>query len=669
MSNTAAKNLKAKHMEENMRLSKIFKSIFITFVIVMLGCVGLVACAQPVRENITITFLANCDDGAFAFQETNGIDFRLDYNQFVRDGYAFKGWNSSIANANLGKVEYEDTVYCYMDADVTLFAVWEKIEALEYSFNQFSKTAKITEASKSIKKISVPTTVKDELGVTYTVTSIGDEAFMLNYALETLIFEEDSQLKSIGNNAFYQCGSLKVLRLPNSIVSIGNSAFSGCRELVRMTIPYGVKEINNGVFFECNSLSSIIISNSVTAIGDSAFQYCTALKEIIIPDSVIAIDYNAFRDCTALENIIIPDSVIAIGYNAFRDCTALENIIMPNSLKAIEDTTFQGCVALTEITIPNTVTTIGSNAFNDCSELISITIPNSVASLKIDDYRRSLFDGCIKLEAINVDEGNLNYSSIDGVLFNKNKEILVSYPQGKLSVNYVVPSSTETIKMFAFSGNTGLRHIKTPSTLKYIQSYAFADCLLLYEVIIAEGLLSLGDNIFDGCIELTSISLPATLKYIQSYAFAGCTKLEGIHVAEGNSKYASIDGVLFNHDKTELITYPQGKKTSTYVVPNSVIKIRKNAFSKCDLVTKIVFQDGGTTIDSNAFNGCTGLTSIIIPASVTYIGEYAFKGCDSMNNIYMVKENSNGMILENGWNDYSEYEDGGRIDVTWGYKA
>ena len=139
----------------------------------------------------------------------------------------------------------------------------------------------------------------------------------------------------------------------------------------------------------------------------------------------------------------------------------------------------------------------------------------------------------------------------------------------------------------------------------------------------------IGSYTFRYCTGLTSITLPNSLTYIGSDAFSGCTGLTSINVDINNSAYSSEYGVLFNKNKTEIITFPAGKN-GTYTIPDSVTSIGERAFEFCSGLTSITIPDSVTSIGYYAFHQCTGLTSIIIPDSVTYIGNYALDQSNSL---------------------------------------
>ena len=177
---------------------------------------------------------------------------------------------------------------------------------------------------------------------------------------------------SIGDNAFYNCRSLTSITIPNSVTSIGSGAFYYCSSLTSIVIPNSVTSIGGVAFGGCSSLTSITIPNGVASIGGSAFEGCSSLTSVTIPNSVTSIGINAFYGCSSLISITISNSVTSIESSAFRDCSALTSITIPNSVTSIGNWAFEGCSSLTSVTIPNSVTSIGSSAFYRCSSLTSI---------------------------------------------------------------------------------------------------------------------------------------------------------------------------------------------------------------------------------------------------------------------------------------------------------
>ncbi len=349
--------------------------------------------------------------------------------------------------------------------------------------------------------------------------------------------------------------------------------------------------------------ASVIYDNktyNVTAIGEGAFSYCLGLTSVTIPNSVTIIGNDAFRNCVGLTSVTIPNSVTTIDSSAFYYCLGLTSVTIPNSVTIIGDWAFCQCVGLTSVTFPNSVTTIGEYAFNGCKGLSSVTIPHSVTT--IGDYA---FYMCNGLTDILVDGNNQNYSSIDGILYNKDATALITCPIKKESVT--IPNSVTTIESCAFLG-----------------------CIGLTSVTISNSVTTIGDFAFSGS-GLTSVSIPGSVTTIGVNAFSGCNGLTNILVDGNNQNYSSIDGILYNKDATVLISCP-GKKESVDI-PNSVTIIGEFAFSDCGNLTSVTIPNSVTAIGYGALEHCSSLTSVIIGNSVTTIGDCAFFNCTGLTSV------------------------------------
>ena len=153
------------------------------------------------------------------------------------------------------------------------------------------------------------------------------------------------------------------------------------------------------------------------------------------------------------------------------------------------------------------------------------------------------------------------------------------------------------------------------------------------EVIIPDGVTSIGDEVFSFCSSLASVVIPDSVTSIGKYAFAACSSLTSITVDSNNPKYMSIDGNLYSKNEKTLIQYAIGKKGTSFTIPNSVTSIGKGAFFNYRNLTNIVIPDSVTSIGKCAFSGCKSLTSVVIPNSVTSIGINVFDGCMSLTSI------------------------------------
>ena len=412
------------------------------------------------------------------------------------------------------------------------------------------------------------------------------------------------------------------------------------------------------------TIPSEINGVAVTSIGGSAFWDCTNLTSVTIPSSVTSIGHATFWDCTSLNSINVAAANTAYssanGVLFSKDKTLLveypqgktdASYTIPNSVTSIDYRAFYGCTNLTSVTIPNSVTSISFCAFSGCTGLANITIPNSVTSIEW-----SAFEYCTSLTSINVAEANTVYSSANGVLFSKDKTLLVQYPAGKTDASYTIPNSVTSIELGAFCDRTSLASITIPDSVTSIGNSAFSGCTGLTSITIPNSVTSIGWNAFSGCTGLTSITIPSSVTSIGSEAFYGCdslmsvtipnsvtsigycafencTSLTSINVADTNTVYSSANGVLFDKDKTELIRYPKGKTNASYTIPNSVTSISGYAFEGCKSLTSITIPDSVTSIGSEAFSNSTSLTSVTIPSSVTSIYYATFSNCTSLTSV------------------------------------
>ncbi len=385
------------------------------------------------------------------------------------------------------------------------------------------------------------------------------------------LFENNTNIieVSIGDNVhitdrtFYGCTNLKKVNLGKE-VGVGNFAFSDCVNLETISgSVYGY--IGDGAFLNCPNLRKISCS-CVNFVGDEAFKntpisgvagseyigseafidtniYSAILtdtvvlgtrafkgslvEEIYIGEKLEYIPAEAFTYCP-IRNLDIPDNIKRIDRSAFSGCTFLENINLGNGVTEIGDYVFESCRSLTSVTIPDSVTTIGDDAFRECTGLTNVTIPDSVEFLG-----SGVFSRCTSLTSITVDKNNENYSSRDGVLFNKDQTTLIQYPAGNQRDTYIIPDSVKSIGEYAFSGCTGLTSITIPDSVT-----------------------SIGIDAFDGCTGLTSITIPDSVTNIGGAAFYGCKGLTDVYYSgtEAEWKKISID-VLNDELKNATIHY------------------------------------------------------------------------------------------------------------------
>ena len=370
---------------------------------------------------------------------------------------------------------------------------------------------------------------------------------------------------------------------------------------------------NGSPWYDNNNLKNVVIKNGVTSIGAYAFYNCSDLTSINIPDSVTSIGGNAFSGCSDLTSINIPDSVTKIGGSAFSRCSSLTSINIPDSVTIIGNRMFRDCSSLNNIKIHNRVTIIGVGAFFNCKSLTSINIPDSVICIE-----SGAFSYCTALINIEVDSNNRNYSSVNGTLYDKNKNVLMQYAIGKKDTSFDVPNSVITIQEQAFEGCSSLTSINIPDSVTSIGGGAFNNCRSLTSINIPDSVTKIGGSAFSRCRSLTSINIPDSVTSIGDHMFSWCSSLTSINI------------------------------------PDSVTSIGDNVFRSCRSLTSINIPDGVTSIGDSAFSACSSLTSINIPNGVTSIGEGAFADCIRLKDVYYSgsKEQWGKIRIDNTNNSY-----------------
>ena len=226
-----------------------------------------------------------------------------------------------------------------------------------------------------------------------------------------------------------------------------------------------------------------------------------------------------------------------------------------------------------------------------------------------------------------ITEDELKEAFIDerGVKYSKDVRKLLKVPQ-ELRRGYSVKEGTRIICNNAFAG-CSLSNIAIPDSVTAIGDYAFSHCCLS-NIAIPDSVTAIGNGAFSHCLLLENISIPKSVICLNGNPFSDWGgMLECL-----SPTFIYEDDVLFNKDKSEIVSF-RNQKIESYIIPDSVTKIRDSAFEYCSSLFNIVISDSVTAIGDGAFWGCSSLSNIVIPDSVTAIGDYAFLDCSSLSNI------------------------------------
>ena len=491
------------------------------------------------------------------------------------------------------------------------------------------------------------------------VESIGNDAFYSCQSLNKLDFSKSS-VKTIGNFAFTVCKSLESIEFPDSLESIGYSAFSAytngyrgsyvANSLKSVKFGSGLKSIADYAFYENRALNTVKFTGvALTSIGYQSF-YNTAITELDLSGTDASIGTSAFSNCNSLETVKL-SGVKTIGQNAFYNCRKLTSVELSENLTIIESGVFQSCVALKNIEIPDSVTTIGDNSFKDCTELETVTIGKGCTSVTA-----SAFTADFNLVKFDVSKDNENYTSVGGVLYNKEKTAVVCYPKS-LSGEYVIPDTVTSIEKAAFENCNKLTKVTIGSCVETVNPYAFNQCNLLATVVFKDSDTAnkkICERAFYYCGSLTEVDFGNAVTSIGNYAFTVCSKIKSLEFPDSLtsigqfafSPYTNGTGGTYKESNLESVKFGTGLKTigkyAFYVdrkisqlefTGDNLTSIGSYAFYENFALEELSLSGNNATIGDYAFYACNKLKAINLKSGIKSIGAYAFRNCEAVDDI------------------------------------
>ncbi|MCR4612014.1 MAG: leucine-rich repeat protein [Lachnospiraceae bacterium] len=493
------------------------------------------------------------------------------------------------------------------------------------------------------------------------------------------------KVKVLGADLCTNNRTLQSVTIPSSVREIESNTFSNCINLANITIPDGAVQIGSDTFAATAYVTNdanwsgglLYIGNHLIAadkeytdgynlkpttvsIADEAFSECSALSDITLPESVLYVSASSFQDTPFIKDeskytdnglylgqflikakedttgtFTIKEGTKKIASSAFETCDKITEVKFCDGLTSIGSQAFCFCNNLENVTLPASVTDIDSLAFYGCSKITSVTLPSNLTS-----FGQAVFDGCSGLTDINI-SGNSILSSEGGVLFNKDKSILVQYPVAKTDTSYTIPSGVTRVSSYAFRDADNLESVTLPEGLKELGTCAFHNCDVLDNLTFPSSIEKIGSIAFEECKSLNNITLPDKGLTIGTKAFYNCAYYANTDNWQDGMMYLGSHLLRVNPDNEGLCKIKAGTRT-----------IGEAAFTGCSKITEVIIPEGAKAINAYAFNTCIALKTIKIPDSVKTIGEHAFNNCIELINPFVPDS-----VEEIGQNAIGFYQD------------
>lgn len=495
------------------------------------------------------------------------------------------------------------------------------------------------------------------------VIEIADEAFMNNTKITKV--KATNNIVTIGDRVFFGCTSLKEVKAIKSVTSMGESVFEGCTSLTDVTIPDTVVNIPARTFYGCSSLKDAeahknlkgVSPDALTgtaweesqpdgalAFGRICYGYKGNVTNLVIPEGVSIIEPYAFLGCEQIKSVEFGPDVEEIGLYAFQNCVNLETMVCSSAVSIIKAGAFKGCSSLKEADFSEcTISTIGYESFAGCTSLTSVKLHETLSDIgvrafegtaiktielgkNVNSIGKDVFLNNKVFEGFTVVDKNKEYSSVDGVLYNKDGNSLIMFPTGKTGT-FQLPQGVSEIREGAFK-NAAITEV---------------------EISQDSALNTIGNNAFEGA-KIVAISLPEAVTAINSETFKNAENLKSVELGSNVSK---IGKSAFEDTKslTEINLPDTLRDISAYAfknaglvtanIGNGVVRIGTEAFADNKSLKEVVLGEKLEKLGEGSFMNCIALAKINLPVNVNDFDMTAFKGCKALKKIAVSNDNQN----------------------------
>lgn len=528
------------------------------------GCTGLTSVTIPENvSNIGWGVTADCPNitSITVHPDNAYYNSRENCNSIIntRSNVLIAGCKNSVIPAGVTKIDEEAFRGCY---GLNSIEIPSSVTNIEYMAFYNCSGLNSIDLSGGVQRIG-PSAFAGCTGLTSVkmparMESIDAGAF---YGCSNLLsFSIPQGIRFIAERVFENCDTLATVEIPSTVDSIASYAFRNCRSLQSVTIPEGVTVINDETFLGCSSLSYLSIPSTIKEFGWNVYQGCDNLQsagpkgggynyEYSWRDTIPA---NAFYTLKSLKSVYIPKTVKAVyEFNNF------DGSLWVTDANLYPSAVFHGCDNLESVAVSFTDTKLIRNRIiyytgvsfyvefpmdyhlyktngiksltilDDTIKTLSDKLTSQIKEVVISEYVKDIYPGAFSfdpysvtfdyrfyplltvnlssnMDNIVVDNGNTNYTSIGGVLFNKDASNLIAYPAGRKGA-YRIPASTVNLAEYSFKNSDGLTSISIPASVKQISDRAFEGCDSLTDVVI-DGTPIIGQYAFQGCDNITSVS-------------------------------------------------------------------------------------------------------------------------------------------------------------------